>query len=389
MKKVWLVGMILLGIFLAGSALALDVRVGTMFPSITGLDEKIGEAGMCTEKYFYPYYGEMEITKSRTANPIRLNPQPETVYGIELNQKFGKVRILLGGKWLKGRNSVSGEVPGRESGWWSNPEGYAWETSEGFVNVWESEFSSYWYSNGQYYPTATKYLVARDFALNSYWLRAEIPTGKNFKIIGGLGYNRWKTSDSQSIDGMQHSESSGYIWTGEYYSSVYNRKYEFHTNSTAKVNTLGLELGLDGNYPVTGKLSLGGKILAGWQTGIVKESGFFLGDEEIFESYMYWYDGYGYGWMIEESIRNEIPFLNEYSTKIKTIETELNLQYELSPQWSLQAGYFYNRLTGIPIPARFHYQSSDQMDVENSYWETGRTTDVSVSGGKVALIYIW
>ena len=392
-KKVFLLVIVLLG-FLVSSAGALEIQVETNFPFVSGLDETVDETGVRSTEYFYPYYGEAEINKSRTATPIRLNPQPETAYGIELNQKFDKVRILLGGKWLKDRNSVSGKVPGRENKWWSNPEGYAWKTLEGFVNLWDSEFSSYWYNNGQYYPTATKYLVARDFVLNSYWLRAEIPTRKNFKIIGGLGYNYWKTSDNQSVDGIQHSESSGYIWTGEYYSSIYDREYEFHTNSTAKINTLGLELGLDGNYPVTEKLSFGGKILVGWHIGTVKEAGHFIGNEEIFESYNYWSDEGGYGWLREESIQNVISFSNEYNNNIKSIEAGLNLQYNLSANWSLQLGYFYNRLEGLPIPARFHYQivSSEEpvYGAEGLYeteWQTGRTTDVSISGWKIAIEY--
>jgi hypothetical protein len=318
----------------------------------------------------------------------------------------GNIGISIGGFSTKGSDSVSGSVPGMnyQEDWADDT--YTQNFSIGLVSMWNELFWSYWQNDDYSYdPEAgkTNYSASRNFDLSSYFLQLDAPITQHLRALAGLRQLQWTISDDQSVNGVFRFPYDywDYWWysdgSWEYWEIIgsYEDRWDLSANSKVDLTASGLEVGLAGSWPLTKKLTIGADFSKAWLTGEAKERGMFIDiDKGIdqWEGYYVYYDAYydeyyEYSWSGEDewTLTGRMPFSVKHSSFVGLTEIGVNLTYEISPRLSLGIGYAKVILNNLPLPGRFYYVR--QGEEENPYWETERTTDISLEGYRVVLSY--
>jgi len=365
------------------------------FAYIQGLDEEVGSAGIVYDNEVATWEVlEWEEEYGLTLSPIRVNPQIGALSTVKTRFQIGDMGLSIGGFSANAADEVAGSVPGMNYQQQWDEEEYSDRFSRGIVYLWNEDFSSVWLEkeNGKYtfYPEkgTTTYSASRDFSLSTAYVHLDAPINSHFRIIGGFRRGKVKMKDSQTVSGIFHDQYR-YYWNfcDCYYEEkeTYENRYNLSAISEVKLDARGPELGIAGEYPLTERVTIGGFFTKGWLTGEVRETGTFTDIDKGFYERGYqfncWDWSTGYSWRDEWEITGEIPLSHTYSASMEVTEIGFGLSYAFTPKFRVGLNYVRTSWSGVPKAARFHYHNGEKGP--NPYWESGRTTDVSMDGWQI------
>ncbi len=227
---------------------------------------------------------------------------------------------------------------------------------------------------------------------------AKALTGPGWEVALSGGIRRATFSQNQ-LTALDFCDD-GYEY--EYEEDEYYHKYAFETwnfglDSKLSVSALGPQVGIEGKYALGEKLML----KAGARAGIL--FGTETADATWTADYAYYgeeWEGdtnvYEYDW--RESMK--VSYSATDSIQIGTYDLSASLGYQITEQWSVEAGYYVSLWKGVPslyllrcnddhdyscnhldcYLEDYYYYGFEDFDYDSWTWEQPEARDITVSG---------
>ena len=179
-------------------------------------------------------------------------------------------------------------------------------------------------------------------------------------------------------------ELSGGILTEEgfEYEPWYSEKWNLALDSKLSVSAIGPQVGIEGKYALRDNLIL----KAGAKAGLL----FGTATSDATWTVNHWYYEEGdtvdsYEWFLDESV--DVPNSAADPVRIGTCDLSASLGYQITEQWSVEAGYYVSLWNEVPSLYFFDYNDYPSNDpllyrcsLRKLAWEQPEARDIIVSG---------
>jgi len=272
------------------------------------------------------------------------------------------------------------------------------------VPWWRRSFSFYcpddydyprWYYAGHYDFDGKGVLVAEGnlsmSALDIAGTKTLAGSGWEVGLSGGVRravFTQDQSTELELSGGYYDEDIEGIEYVCDGYSSA---KWNLELDSRLSVSAIGPQVGIEGKYALGDKLILKAGAKAGILFGTATADATWSVDhwyyDEVIESGSLTpaqVDESPYEWVLYESM--DVPYLAANPVQINTFDLSASLDYQITEQWSVEAGYYASLWKGVPSPCFFNYnccQGCDPIlyyDVKRVTWDQPEARDIAVSG---------
>ena len=268
----------------------------------------------------------------------------------------------------------------------------------------DSRYIEVQYSEDDYFGNNRKGLLAGEgglsmSALDISGMKALTGPGWEMGVSGGIR----KAALSQNQLTTFENFNEGWDTWLPYWDFEYGGKYSLGLDSTLSVSAIGPQVGIEGTYALADKLVL----KAGAKAGLL----FGTAQTDATWTVEYW--GYSYGEAMNNSVDSYValaqaeegPYEWELrdsdkavhkatdAIRIATYDLSAGLAYQITNQWSLEAGYYASIWKGVPSPYFFSYNKAwdwhweeiepnpiSDITGEKSAWEQPEARTITVRG---------
>jgi hypothetical protein len=167
---------------------------------------------------------------------------------------------------------------------------------------------------------------------------------------------------------------------GESEGDPWGYKLAMVLDSKLNVSAIGPQVGIEGTYALVDKLMLKAGAKAGLLFGTAHT-------DATWEAGWWDYDSETSEWILDEDDTGDSRHEATDVIRITTYDLSAALAYQITEQWSVEAGYYASIWKGVPSPYFFDYNKSwyntdliSGIDGENSAWEQAEARDIVVRG---------
>ena len=366
------------------------------YPSVVGVDEWVADYGTYDlEEWFVPtgvsiLTEESEYPPHKDENTLILQPGSGVSF-ILSGEYFILPSISVGGSYwgLSRVNEVGVELESDVS----MPVTIATMASEYpeiyWIEVpwWESELPIWW----------SKTILEGEetlsmSALDMYATKTLSGPGWEASLSGGVRRTAFNERLSTQLELAGEYEGE---WEGYYYWEGW--KDSFDLDSKLNVSAIGPQIGIEGTYAFADKLVLKAGAKAALLFGTAQTDAIWT---VKYWDYYYEEEMNGVGLHVASAQAEENPYEWELydsgetvhkatdAVRVTTYDLSAALAYQITEQWSVEAGYYASIWKGVPSPYFFSYnvpwyEIEDDIygiDSEDAAWEQREARDIVVRG---------
>jgi lipopolysaccharide assembly outer membrane protein LptD (OstA) len=162
-----------------------------------------------------------------------------------------------------------------------------------------------------------------------------------------------------------------------------SEKWNLDLDSRLDITAIGPQVGIEGKYALGNKLVLKAGAKAGILFGTATSDATWSVDnwdyEEVEDSYKWVLDGFA-----------DVSYTATDSVQISTYDLSASLGYQITEQWSVEAGYYASLWRRVPSLRFFKYDPEEtcpgddpinyRCDSKKATWEQPEARDIIVSG---------
>jgi hypothetical protein len=227
------------------------------------------------------------------------------------------------------------------------------------------------------------------------WFEEEVPVWGQEAVLGGK-----ETLSMSALDVHVTKAFSGSGWEADLSGGVRRAIFNEHLSTTLElvdevydlekvtmaldsklnVSAIGPQVGIAGSYALANKLALKagakvGLLFGTAQTDATWEAGWWDYNPETSE------------WILDEDYAGDSQHEPTDAIRITTYDLSAALAYQITEQWSVEAGYYASIWKGVPSPYFFDYnelwynaEPVSGINGEKPAWEQPEARDVIVRG---------
>jgi len=259
--------------------------------------------------------------------------------------------------------------------------------------AYESNYWQRWYGEDDYYGNNSEAFIALEGNLSMSALDVSgtmTLTGPGWEmgLSGGIrkaafNQNRSKGFEllSEAWDRLINEEADYHYYDAD--------KHVFSVDSTVNVSAIGPQVGIEGEYALADRLVLKAGAKAGLLFGTAERHA-----EITHDPWEYYWDGEEevfVGWVPVEGayFKKEYPSTTD-TIRFSTYDLSVDLAYQITEQWSAEAGYYVSIWSGVPSLVQSSVDVFETGDDDYGYevfWEQQEARSIFVSGLTVGLSY--
>ncbi len=378
MKKVLGIVLLVLAISLVSApafAQQAELDLKFWYAGVAGADEWVADYG----EYEYPngefmsyevhplngyYYGEHAYTKTLTLQPgigasFILSGKYSIYPSISVGMSYWGLSRAdeVGVELAKSSVGVSGLSTDMVRTMNGVPESY-WIQ----VPWWENEYPLWW-CNAVLFGEETLSISALDICAT----KTLSGPGWEAGLSGGVRRAIFNEHLSTELELVNEADDGSRVIMG--------------LDSKLNVSAIGPQVDIEGSYALTDKLALKAGAKAGLLFAIAQT-------DATWEANWWDYDSEASEWILNEDYVGDSRHEATDATRITTYDLSAALAYQITEQWSVEAGYYASIWKGVPAPYFFDYNAPSAeaaepvsaIENERSAWEQPEPRDIIVRG---------